>query len=147
MIDIDFLKYKDKVILSSEGDQTFIFDPIRKKRLVLQPEELVRQIIILFLINDAGYPKNAFNVEKQIRVHQVQRRFDIIIYHHNIRPWMLIEVKSFKVPITQQTADQLFSYNKALNAPYLLVSNGLDSFCFKEEDDKLVQLSDLPHYE
>lgn len=116
------------VIRQKEG-RTFILDPVRKKYVLLQPEEFVRQLLILWLTGSGGFHRNNIQVEKLIRVNGLSKRFDLVIYDSNVRPYILVECKEVSTPVSQETFDQIAVYNMALNAPYLLVSNGLVSYC------------------
>ncbi len=147
MIDLDLHRYKDKLEVLSTGGKVYIRDIIRKKRLVLQPEELVRQLTIHHLI-DYGYPKSSIQVEKKINVNGMTRRYDIVVYDRHLLPYMLIECKSHKVGIAQTTFDQIAQYNIEMRAPYLLVTNGVQSYCCHLDFDKkkVTYLSKLPMY-
>jgi len=145
LIDIDLHRFKDQLKTKKEGKSILIFDLIRKKYLVLQPEELVRQLLILHLI-DIGYPKEKIQVEKGINVNGQKRRFDIVVYDKKFEPYILIECKSHTVRITQDTFDQIANYNLQLRAPYLLVSNGVQTFCcaLDFENKSIEHMSNLP---
>jgi hypothetical protein len=128
MIDINLHQYKDQLKTKKEDKTVLIFDQIRKKYIVLQPEELVRQLLILHLIK-IGYPKEKIQVEKGLNINGLMRRFDIVVYDSNFLPYLLIECKSHTVPISQDTFDQIANYNVQLRAPYLLVTNGVQTYC------------------
>ncbi len=148
MIDIDLHRYKDQLKIKKEGKTIFIFDLIRKKYLVLQPEELVRQLLILHLI-DIGYPKEKIQVEKGLDINGQRRRFDIVVYDKDFEPYLLVECKSHTVRITQDTFDQIANYNLQLRAPYLLVSNGVQTFCCSLDFDnkEIEHMVELPIFE
>lgn len=110
-----------------EGKQ-LIFDPIRKKFVVLTPEEWVRQNFIQYLKNDKKYPEALMAVEKQIRVNQKQRRFDLLIYLRNGQPHLIAEFKAPNVKITQDAFDQVVRYNMSLRVERVVVSNGVQHF-------------------
>jgi len=110
-----------------EGKQ-LIFDNIRKKFVVLTPEEWVRQNFIQYLIKDKKYPEALMAVEKQILVNQKQRRFDLLIYLRNGQPHLIAEFKAPNVKITQDTFDQVVRYNMTLRVERVVVSNGLQHF-------------------
>ncbi|MDX8339265.1 type I restriction enzyme HsdR N-terminal domain-containing protein [Draconibacterium sp. IB214405] len=112
----------------TENDKTFIFDSIRKKFVVLTPEEWVRQNFIQYLIHEKSYPQNLMAVEKQIKVNQQQRRFDLLIYQRNGNPHLIAEFKAPNVKITQNAFDQVVRYNMALRVERVVVSNGLQHF-------------------
>lgn len=145
MIDINLHIYKDQLKIKKEGNSTFIFDQIRKKYIVLQPEELVRQLLILHLIK-IGYPKEKIQVEKGLNINGLKRRFDIVVYDQRFFPYLLIECKSHTVPISQDTFDQIANYNVQLRAPYLLVTNGLQTYCCELdfENKNINHLSAIP---
>ena len=117
--------------MKREGLQTFIKDKLRKKFIVLKPEEFVRQLLLEYFSQRKDYPFNLLQIEKMIDVNGVKKRFDMIVYDRNIHPFLLIECKSHKHPINQRVMDQISIYNFALKAPYLLVTNGIDSCCVK----------------
>jgi|TARA_B110000977_G_scaffold32241_1_gene42770 type I site-specific restriction-modification system R (restriction) subunit len=114
-------------IQKKEGNY-FIYDEIRKGYFVLTPEEWVRQNFIHFLINHHSYSKNYFKVEKQFKVNERVKRFDVLIYDKNAAPFLLIECKAPEVKISQATFAQIATYNMELKVPYLIVTNGLTHF-------------------
>ncbi|MFT4534565.1 MAG: hypothetical protein ACJA1A_002885 [Saprospiraceae bacterium] len=145
MIDINLHQYKDQLKIKKEGNSIFIFDLIRKKYIVLQPEELVRQLLILHLIK-IGYPKEKIQVEKGLNVNGLRRRFDVVVFDQKFLPYLLVECKSHTVPISQDTFDQIANYNIELRAPYLLVTNGIQTFCseLNFENKNITNLSAIP---
>lgn len=125
-----------------------IFDDIRKKFVVLQPEEWVRQHVVKFFIHEKKYPKTLINVEKQLTVNGLTKRYDIVIFHPNGNINVLIECKAPKIVIDQTTFDQIARYNLQLQADYLMVTNGLDHFYCKMdfEAEKYSFLRDIPDF-
>lgn len=111
-----------------EDEKTFIFDDIRKKFVVLTPEEWVRQNFIRYLKTEKKYPESLMAVEKQIKVNRNQRRFDLLIYLRNGQPHLIAEFKAPNIKITQETFDQVVRYNMSLKVEMVLVSNGLQHF-------------------
>lgn len=128
-INIDLLHWKNELIISQKEGKTFVLDPIRKKKILLQPEELVRQLMIQWLIQNTEFKRNNIQVEKLIKINQLSRRFDIVVYDKNIQPYILIECKAPDIRISQSTFDQVAVYNMALSAPFLIVTNGLETYC------------------
>ena len=147
MIDINLHTFKEQLTVKKDKDGVFILCAIRKKYLVLQPEELVRQLLIQFLIAK-GYPIEKIQVEKGFNVNGLYRRFDVIVYDQEFQPLLLIECKSHTVKIDQQTFDQIASYNYALKAPYLMVCNGVQTYCCKLDFDtkQIDHLTFIPDY-
>ena len=125
-----------------------IFDEIRKKFILLTPEEWVRQHVIHFLLLDKNYPKSYINVEKLIKINDLSKRYDGVVFQPNGDIFLLIECKAPEVPISQQTFDQIARYNLVLKAKYLMVTNGLNHyFCRMDfENEKYVFLKELPEY-
>ena len=148
MIDINLHEFQSYLKIKTEGDAKFIWDPIRKKYLVPQPEELVRQLLILYLTQRLDYPISRIQVEKSLLVMGQYKRYDIIVYDHKIEPYLLIECKSHKEPINQSVLDQAARYNITLNAPYLLVTNGVQTYCCSiDKGSKEVEfLNVIPSY-
>jgi Type I restriction enzyme R protein N terminus (HSDR_N) len=130
MLEIDFLKYKSFLKIKREKDgTTFIYDPIRRKYLVLQPEELVRQLVLHYLNIEKKYSFKQMRTEKGLIINELQKRCDILIYDKQIQPYLLVECKSAQVPIDQTVFEQIARYNLVLQVPYLLVTNGLQTYC------------------
>ncbi len=128
MIDLGLTKYHDKLKIKKEGDKNYIFDLIRRKWLVLQPEEYVRQLMVEYLIQEKGYSKNLISIEKGLKVNKLDKRYDLVVYDKDLNPVILIECKSPKVKINQQVLDQAGWYNSTLKVKYLVVTNGIQSF-------------------
>ena len=125
-----------------------IFDEIRKKFIVLTPEEWVRQHVIQYLLQDRNYPKSYINVEKLIKVNGLSKRYDGIVFKPNGDIFLLIECKAPEVPISQDTFDQIARYNLELKAQYLMLTNGLNHyFCQMDfENEKYIFLEKLPDF-
>ena len=108
----------------SSENKRFILDPIRKKFVLLTPEEWVRQHVIQDLLHK-GISKTRLSIEKQFEVMGQQKRFDVVVAGSNASIALLIECKAPEVSITQATFDQIARYQLALNANYLMITNGL----------------------
>lgn len=127
-------------------NKTYIFDIIRKKFLLLTPEEWVRQHVLNYLIEDLKYPKSLINVEKLVNVNGLKRRYDIVVFNTDGSFFLLVECKAPEVQITQGTFDQIAQYNFVLKAENLMITNGLNHyFCQMDfENEKYVFLKELP---
>jgi predicted type IV restriction endonuclease len=115
--------------LKKEGGKHHILDLIRKKYVVLTPEEWVRQHFVHFLINDLKYPKTLFKVESGLKFNTLSKRSDILIHDREGKPWMLVECKSPDIKLTQKAFNQVAVYNMTIGAKYLAVTNGMVHFC------------------
>lgn len=122
-----------------------IFDPLRKRWVILTPEEWVRQNILQYLIQVCAYPASLIAVEKQIQLGELQKRFDILIYKED-KPWMIIECKEAKVDITDKTIAQLFQYQQVLEAEFLFATNGHTTIGAQIKTGKLHPLQNFPAY-
>lgn len=134
--------------VKSNKNKALIFDPFRKKYLVLTPEEWVRQHFLNFLVSIKGYPASRIGVEVGLRLNGTQKRADIVVYDSYGRPLIIVECKASSVPITQATFDQIARYNMVLNVPFLVVSNGMQHYyCIMDHKLKSYHfLEDLPAF-
>jgi len=147
--DTDLLSYKSQLrIKESEGEQR-VYDPVRTKWYLLQPEELVRQLILIHLIEEMGYPPKLIGVEKQIIINQQKKRFDIVIFDKSAEPYILVETKSPTHTINQSTALQIAHYNTHLKAKYLWLSNGHENLYYEMnyKQESIKQITSLPNYQ
>lgn len=144
MQELNFPKYSFR--FKSSENKLSVFDEIRKKFVLLTPEEWVRQHVVQFLLQHKNYPKPLINVEKVIKVNDLVKRYDLVVYNPDGSIFLLVECKAPNVKITQETFNQIARYNLVLKAEHLMVTNGLNHyFCqmdFKEQ--KYVFLEDLP---
>ena len=143
---LNFPKYSFR--FKNSENKVSIFDSIRKKFVVLQPEEWVRQHCIEFLINEKGYPISLINVEKELTINSLKKRYDIVIYNSDGTIHLIVECKAPKILINQKTFDQIARYNLELNATYLMVTNGLNHYyCQMDfELERYQFLKDIPNY-
>ena len=134
--------------LKKEGNKTFIFDPIRKKYLALNPEEWVRQNFIQFLIKEKGYPASLMAVEMSIDVLKTKKRCDIVLFNNQGKAHIIVECKAPSIKISQDTFDQIARYNMALKTNLLIVTNGLNHYtCILDHKNKGYQfLKEIPKY-
>lgn len=148
-LNIDFLQYKSQIKTRRSENKTWIWDFIRQKYLVLLPEELVRQLVLHYLIEDRGYNKNRISIEKGLKVNGLAKRCDILIYNKEVRPFLLVECKAPEVALSQSTFEQIARYNLPLQVDYLMVTNGRHTFCCKMDYEKetFTFLEEIPFWE
>ncbi len=146
MIDLCFPNYEFRI--KNRHNKKYIFDLIRKKFILLTHEEWVRQNCIMFLINEQKIPKVLINVEKKIKVNNLTKRYDIIIYRPNGSVFLLVECKSPKVNINQETFNQISIYNSEIIAQYLMLTNGLfNYYCSIDYSNQCYKfVKDFPKY-
>lgn len=112
----------------NEGN-LFVYDKLRKRMVALTPEEYVRQTFVEWLINERGYPASHMANEVKLDINGMAKRSDTVIFGYDGVPLIVIEYKAPNVQITQETFDQIVRYNMSLKARYLIVSNGINSYC------------------
>ena len=134
-------------IIEDEGILT-IFDEIRKKHIIITPEEWVRQHFVQFLINQKGYPKALIKLEGGLKLHGKARRTDIVVFNPKGERMLLIECKAPSINIDQKVFDQVARYNIVHKVSLLAVSNGLEHYyCridFEKQDYSFIR--ELPNY-
>ncbi len=135
----------DLRLKEEEGNQ-YIFDIVRKKFLVLTPEEWVRQNFIHLLINNLGYPRSLIKMEFPLTYFKSGKRSDIIVLKRDMNPFILIECKAFNVKLDEQTLKQASVYNKILNADFLAVTNGMKHFIWEFKGENYLPLKQFPPY-
>lgn len=148
-IAIDLLKYQSQLDLEATADAHYVYALVRKKYLKATPEELVRQLTLLYLTTEKGYPLGRIRTEQGLKVNKMDKRSDILVYNDLFEPILLIECKSAKVPINEATFLQIFNYNKTLKVPYLLLTNGPVTCCCQValEGESFQFLAEIPNYE
>ncbi len=129
LIDLHLVRFKPGLQTRRENNQPLIFDIIRRKWLAAQPEELVRQLLVAYLIEEKGYNRNRISLEQSLVVNELNKRCDILVYDAGMRPYLLVECKAPQVEVTNATFRQIAQYNLPLGVAYQLVSNGFDSYC------------------
>ena len=128
-LQIDFLKYHDLLVFKKMDGTIKVYDSVRKRYFVKGPEEIVRQLVVHYLTKEKYYNKNRIAVEKMLLVNGLRKRFDILVYDETTTPYFLVECKAPHVPVTEDTFRQIASYNMSLQVNYLLVTNGIITYC------------------
>lgn len=143
------LNFKDYTFrFKNSENKVAIFDEIRKKFIILTPEEWVRQHVVRFILEEKKYPKSYINVERIVKINGMSKRYDIVVFQPDGSIFLLVECKAPGVTISQSTFDQIARYNMSLNAVHMMVTNGLNHyFCQMDyEQEKYFFLQDLPEY-
>jgi type I site-specific restriction endonuclease len=132
-------------LLKKDG-KIWIFDQLRKKNLVLTPEEWVRQHWIHFLTYQLKFPKGLISLEKGIRYNNMQKRTDLVVFDVQGAPYLLIECKAPQVKLSNATIEQACMYHKKLKTPFLIISNGLHHICLSYDSvkEQFQQEKDFP---
>ena len=146
MIKLNFPEYNFKV-KTIENDN-YVFDIIRKKYVLLTPEEWVRQHLLHYLIHEKKYPASLIAVEKGLEVNGLKKRFDMLVFDKKGKPQLLAECKAPEIKLTQSVFDQVANYNMKFNVQFLLVTNGLQhAMCAFEDDFRTYKfVKEIPGY-
>jgi type I site-specific restriction endonuclease len=133
---------KTKLVNSKE----YLFDELRKKWILYTPEELVRQQFWKYLNQVKKYPKSLIAIEKKIEINGLNKRFDLLVFDVLGKPNIIVECKSPKVKIDQNTLDQVLSYQNKLAANFIVLTNGKNTYCIKIdlELQKVSYIKEIP---
>ena len=137
------------ISIRKHGNRDQIFDILRKRYVELTPEEWVRQHFVHYLTEHKGYPMMLLANEVQLKVGDKTVRADSVLYDNHLQPRMIIEYKAPTIKLAQKVFDQISVYNLLLHVDYLIVSNGLQTYCCKMDYDnqKYLFLTDIPDYQ
>ena len=145
MIKIEFPK--DKISIQQREGINEIFDAVRKKWIVLSPEEWVRQNMLQYLLFTKKYPGSLIAVETEIKLGELRKRCDIVIYNRLAQPWMIIECKEMGVNLSQKTIAQILRYHITLQSKFLIITNGSYSCGFEKEEGEFMEIDHFPDFE
>jgi hypothetical protein len=146
MVPLNLPSYDYKI--KKEGSKVLIFDPIRKKYVVLTPEEWVRQHFINFLFIEKKYPLSLMKIEGGLKYNNQNKRSDIVIYNTLGKPSVLVECKAPDVNITSDVFEQASRYNQQLKVEYIIITNGLGHYCssIDYKEGTFAFLQEIPEY-
>jgi len=132
-----------------QGQRKYIFDTLRKKYVLLTPEEWVRQNFLKFLTENKNYPASLIFVEMEFKLNTLSKRCDAVVFNRSGNPILIVECKAPSVKIDKLVFEQIARYNMQLKVDYLIVTNGLSHYCCKIDFEKstYVFLPDIPFYE
>jgi len=142
------IAYPDKKpsIKTSEGKEQ-IFCIIRKRWILITPEEWVRQNFLLYLTEVLQYPVSLIAVEKQLMLGDLKKRFDIVVYdQQKTTPFIIVECKEMNVQLTESVLQQALRYNSQMQAPFLLITNGSHCFGFEKREDSFSEIDFIPSF-
>lgn len=146
MVPLNFPEYRFR--FKNSENKLHIFDAIRKKFVVLQPEEWVRQHVIRFLMQEKHYPASHIAVEKEISINNTRKRYDVVVFNPDGSIAVIVECKAPGIAVTQGTFDQIARYNLSVQATFLMVTNGRNHyFCQMDyKNERYIFLKELPGY-
>jgi len=130
-LNLKLIERMGQLQIKKEGQNAKVFDPIRQKHVLFGPEEMVRQLFVMYLLEFCKIPRSRIAVERSIQVDKLTKRFDVLIFDKKLQASMIVECKNSKVEIDQKVLDQAGQYNRVIRAPYLLVTNGRSTYAFE----------------
>lgn len=130
--------------IRQEGGKDFIFDSLRKKWLLLTPEEWVRQNFLQYLLQVKKYPASLVAIEKAIALGELKKRFDILVYDKNHHPWMMVECKAASVKLDEKVLEQILRYNMSVPVEFIVITNGATTYGWHKLARGLELLEELP---
>lgn len=130
--------------IKTQDGKEFIFDQLRKKWLLLTPEEWVRQNFVQYLIKTKKYPSSLIALEKEIQLGELKKRFDILVYDNIHQPWMMIECKAAEVKLDDAVLQQVLRYNISLPVQFIVITNGSFTHAWQKESNGLQAISEIP---
>ena len=133
--------------IKEEAGNELIFDTLRKKWLHLTPEEWVRQNFVQYLLQKKKYPVSLIALEKEIRLGELKKRFDILVYDLNHQPWMMIECKAADIKLDESVLQQILRYNVTMPVPYIIITNGNLTYGWQRKDNNLELITEIPDWE
>jgi hypothetical protein len=143
MLNIHFPAHNFRI--KEENKKHIIFDEVRRRWVSLTPEEWIRQNFLQYLIQIKNYPSSIISVEKIIKVGELKKRYDIVVYNKNI-PWLIVECKETNTTINTAVIEQVLRYNMALSIQYFVVTNGNQNFAYQVFENAFKELDDLPAF-
>lgn len=149
LLELDYLQYRPALRLTPLAPEGYVvFDPLRRKNVALTPEELLRQLVVQYLLAHKQYPHHRMRVEASHRFNGQLRRCDVLVFDAAMQPWLLVECKSPKVALTEAVFEQAARYNLHWKAPYLAITNGLATYCcaINHTEQAFRYLTNFPDY-
>jgi hypothetical protein len=132
--------------MKKEGNKEFIFDVLRRKWLLLTPEEWVRQNFVQYLITIKNYPATIVAIEKEIKLGELKKRFDIVVYNSHHQPWMMIECKAAEIKLDETVLQQVLRYNISVPVSFLIITNGNLTYGWQRRNNDLHLIEELPDW-
>jgi len=126
--------------------RNYVFDPLRRRLVLLTPEEMVRQRALYLLVEYLKVPAGLIAVEYSLKVNGLDKRADPVVFGADGRPLMIVECKAGSVPLTQAVLEQAVRYHSTLRPRYLLLTNGTVTYCYQVEGQSMSPLDHLPDY-
>jgi hypothetical protein len=133
-------------IKEPEQKKEEIWDELRKLWVRLTPEEWVRQNFIQYLLQVKNYPASYIAVERTMKLGELTKRFDLLVFDNAARPWMLVECKATNEKLDSRVLWQVLRYNMATPVKYIVITNGEECHGFIRTTTDFEEITSLPAY-
>lgn len=121
--------------LKKQNGQVYVFDFIRKKWLILSPEEWVRQHVLNYLVTRKNIPASSISIEKELVLNDLRKRYDIVVYTRELTPYLIVECKAPYIPLDKPVVEQALRYNLTIKAELLMITNGVSDLVFDSRNE------------
>ncbi|MBO9564625.1 MAG: type I restriction enzyme HsdR N-terminal domain-containing protein [Niastella sp.] len=142
MIRIEYPSFPFRI--REEEGKELIFDELRRVWIRLTPEEWVRQNFLQYLVQVMQYPASLIAVERELKLGELKKRFDVLVYNRQHQPWMMVECKAMEVNLDETVLQQVLRYNIAVPVPFLVITNGHYCAGFEKHHQQLQHIEALP---
>ncbi len=142
MIRIEYPSFPFRI--REEEGKELIFDELRKVWVRLTPEEWVRQNFLQYLVQVMQYPASLIAIERELKLGELKKRFDVLVYNRQHQPWMMVECKAMEVNLDEAVLQQVLRYNIAVPVPFLVITNGNYCAGFEKSNQQLQLIETLP---
>lgn len=145
MVVINYPEPAFRIRKQDSGEE--IFDPLRKKWVVLTPEEWVRQNFIQFMVSEKKYPPSLVAVEREVKLGEMKKRFDVLVFNSQHEPWLMVECKAMDVQLDENVLQQALRYNISIPVSFIIITNGNYTMGWQRGETGLFEINELPDHE
>lgn len=124
--------------LKNENDKLKIRCLVRKKWLVLTPEEWVRQHFLHFLFSEKGISRNLTAVEYGLEYNNLKKRIDIMVFDKLAKAQIMVECKAPYIELNHKVISQIATYNSRFMLPQLCITNGMKHYWFSLQNGQYI---------
>ena len=125
-------------------EQTYTFNFISKKWLILTPKEWVRQHLLNYLVTEKKIPASSISIEKELVLNDLKKRYDIVVYTRQLKPYLIVECKAPYIALNKEVVEQALRYNLTVKADLLMISNGVSDLVFNIRNEVLELPAGIP---
>lgn len=132
--------------IKKENGKDLLFDELRRKWVVLTPEEWVRQNFVQYLLQVKNYPSTLVAIEKEIQLGELKKRFDVLVYDADHQPWLMVECKAMDIQLNENVLQQVLRYQISVPVNYIVITNGVYVMAWHHTGEGFVSIDSLPDW-